>query len=142
MNISSFYYRGALVIPFSELFKVAWLLDNPSCANTNGSYECLVPEAERVAVGWGGHNSDGTSYPPEFNIITKDVVSCTNHLIDNLPGRINSGITSVGYLLLVCGGRHWGGSWISKLTIDKIGELYIGEKCIFRFLAGNQLYEL
>lgn len=76
-----------------------------------------VSERKYVAVGWGGHTSNGADYPPHWSVMLKDRLTsgdphkpatCHRKIPDLSPGKYAPGVTSIGYLLIVCGGNRYG----------------------------------
>ena len=61
------------------------------CINNVGSYTCVEDSEERVAIGFGGHTTDGNAYPPQFTVVTNDKLTCTHHSITDLSGRRGHG---------------------------------------------------
>ena len=91
-------------------------LDAPTqkCYNTIGSYTCFDTSDEMVAIGFGGHTTTGSTYPSEFQVVTKDKFACSDHTIANLVGRYAPGIAALDNWLYVCGGSYYG--WADPLS--------------------------
>ena len=81
------------------------------CYNTVGSYACFSTDDEKVAIGFGGHTTDGAVYPAEFTVVTKDRFSCSDHTIKDLGGRYSPGMAALHNQLYVCGGHYYGWSY-------------------------------
>jgi hypothetical protein len=66
------------------------------CVNNVGSFQCFPTYEEYLAVGFGGHTTNGKVYPNEVSVVTNDGRSCLNHKISNLNGRYSPGVQSLG----------------------------------------------
>ena len=101
----------------NEMLLGAW-----TTVKRSGYYSALqncVSERKYAAVGWGGHTSSGSDYPHYWSIMLKDRLTtgdphkpatCHRKIPNLSPGKVQPGVTAVDYLLLVCGGKQYGGS--------------------------------
>ena len=80
------------------------------CINTVGSFECRDNTDEMIAIGFGGHTTDGSVYANQVTVFTNQKYTCVNHKIDDIQGRHSPGMAELDGWLYVCGGLHTGAS--------------------------------
>ena len=70
-----------------------------------------------AAVGWGGRTTSGSDYRTTVSVMLrqrkssgqqKKPVSCHSKIPSLSPGKMNHGMTAIGYVLYVCGGYRYG----------------------------------
>jgi hypothetical protein len=79
-----------------------------SCINNFGSYSCVdIDDDEYLAIGTGGTavTKTDSSYLGLPSVVTKDMVSCSNHLVGSLSSIVSHGMASLDNWLFVCGGQ-------------------------------------
>ena len=73
-----------------------------------------------AAVGWGGRTNSGWDYRHTWSVMlrkrnlfgqAKLPVSCHGKIPNLGPGKLQAGVTAIGYTIYVCGGHQYGGSW-------------------------------
>ena len=73
-----------------------------------------------VAVGWGGRTTSGSDYRTEWSVMLRKrsssgqgklPVSCHGQIPYLSPGKLEAGVTAIGYVLYVCGGYRYGHSY-------------------------------
>ena len=78
------------------------------CVNTVGSYYCKDNPDEMIAIGFGGHTTNGGVYPNKVIAFTNQKYTCTTHRIDDVQGRYSPGMAELDGWLYICGGHYDG----------------------------------
>ena len=86
-----------------------------TCLNNIGSFKCVPQDYEQVAIGWGGHTTNGGIRPATFTVVMADGTTCpagrnqdigVGHDIPNHGGRYSPVIGVLGSWLWLCAGGH------------------------------------
>ena len=86
-----------------------------TCLNNIGSFKCVSQDYEQVAIGWGGHTTNGGIRPATFTVVMADGTTCPSgrnqdigvgHDIPNHGGRYSPVIGVLGSWLWLCAGGH------------------------------------
>ena len=86
-----------------------------TCLNNIGSFKCVPQDYEQVAIGWGGHTTNGGIRPATFTVVMADGTTCPSgrnqnigvgHDIPNHGGRYSPVIGVLGSWLWLCAGGH------------------------------------
>ena len=115
-NLDTYSFESGWNYLISEMKGSAWI-------KVKRSYRALancVSIIKYAAVGWGGGaTSTPVSYTTQWDVLLRSrstshmwepssPVRCDDAIPDLSPGKYTPGITSVGYLLIVCGGNQYG----------------------------------
>ena len=84
------------------------------CINYEGGFRCDADYNEYVAIGFGGHTTNGAEYPSEVSVVSQDQAVCGHHYIDNTQGRFHPAVVANSNKLWICGGFYSGGTARSK----------------------------
>ena len=61
--------------------------DTSTCLNNVGSFQCVSNDEENIAIGWGGHTTDGAHRYGTFSVVLADGTTCIDHGIPEYAGR-------------------------------------------------------
>ena len=62
-------------------------IESSTCLNNVGSFQCVSNDEENIAIGWGGHTTDGAHRYGTFSVVLADGTTCIDHGIPEYAGR-------------------------------------------------------
>ena len=123
-NLDYEFFESGFNYIYNDMYRSAWTRVKKSYR----AFANCVSIVKYAAVGWGGGISSGaTSYTTQWDVLLrsrstsgtyepKSPVRCDTAIPDLSPGKFTPGITSVSYLILVCGGNQYGKAAESTCT--------------------------